>query len=354
MRALAALALLLAAPAHADMPAQAMIELTLRGQRIEGTPLHFSSREVQLLGRDGRLWQFPPSEAADFHKSADSFRPYSVSEFRAALLRELGRGFEVTGTAHYLVAHRQGQRDIWAQRFEDLYRSFVHYWAVRGLTPRDPPFPLVAVVCRNRAEFDALSARNGLPMHAGILGYYEFASNRIILYDMGVPSASEWQSSASVLIHEATHQSAYNTGVQSRYTRPPTWVSEGLATMFEAPGVYDSRNHTQQAARINRGRLDVFRKVVPHHSVQLLQRIIVTDDLFALDPALAYAEAWALTFYLVETQPRKYAEYMTHIGACPPFTRYTAEKRSEDFQTYFGTDLRMLEARLLRFIANLK
>jgi hypothetical protein len=356
MRTLCALAVLLAAlPAKAAMPVEVMIQLTLRGQRVEGTPIDFNEAKVHLLGRDGRLWEFKPSEASDFRKSADRFQAFSVSEFRAALLRELGPGFEVTGTGHYLVAHPAGQRDVWAQRFEDLYRSLVHYWGVRGFTLREPSFPLVGVVCANRRQFDEVSARGGGPVGSGVLGYYDLLTNRILLYDLGSSAGTgKWQTSAKVLIHEATHQTAYNTGIQSRYTRPPKWVSEGLATMFEAPGVYDSRNHTQLSDRINRGRLDNFRQMIPHHRAELISGMVADEQLFRVSPGAAYAEAWALTFYLVETQPRKYADYLARTARMTPFTDYSATQRTADFQACFGADWRMLEAQLLRFIAGLK
>ena len=114
-------------------PAQAMVEFMLHGREVEGVPIYWNDEQVHLLGRDGRLWQFEPTEASDFRKTSAHFHGYSPSEFRAVLLRELGGGYEVSGTGHYLVAHPRGQRDKWAERFEELYRSFVHYFSVRGL-----------------------------------------------------------------------------------------------------------------------------------------------------------------------------------------------------------------------------
>jgi hypothetical protein len=356
MRILSVVAILLAVcPARAAMPVEAMIQLTLRGQRVEGSPIEFNEAQVHLLGRDGWLWEFKPGEATNFHKSADRFQPLSISEFRAVLLRDLEAGFEVTGTGHYLVAHPAGQRDVWAQRFEDLYRSFVHYWGVRGLAPREPLFPLAGVVCRSRRQFDELSARAGSPVGSGVLGYYDPASNRILLYDLGNSAAAhKWQTSATVLIHEATHQTAFNTGIHSRYTQPPRWVDEGLATMFEAPGVYDSQTYRQQSDRINRGWLGQFRHLAPHHRPELLADLIARDRLSQTAPQVAYAEAWALTFWLVETQPRKYADYLARTAQMTPFAPYTAAQRTADFQAVFGSDWRMLEAQLLRYIAGLK
>ncbi len=287
-------------------PIDGMIELSLRGQKLEGMPLYWNEQDVHLLGRDGRLWQFAPDEARDFKQASAHFRSYSPSEFRAELLRELGGGYEVSGTGHYLIAHPRDQRDKWAQRFEDLYRSFVHYFSVRGLEPAAPAFPLVGVVCRDRAEFARLAAEEGNAVPRGVVGYYAIQSNRINLYDMGGKADSaNWRQNAGVLIHEATHQTAFNTGVHSRYCPPPKWLAEGLAMLFEAPGVYDSRANTRPGDRVNQDRLKAFRQgVAPHHRPELLASIVASDDLFRMNPGAAYAESWAFSFFLVETASR--------------------------------------------------
>jgi len=333
-----------------------MIELSLRGQKIEGMPIGWNEQEVHLLGRDGRLWQFAPDAVSDFKRTSDRFRGYSPSEFRAVLLRELGGGYEVSGTGHYLVAHPRDQRDKWAQRFEDLYRSFVHYFSVRGFEPAPPMFPLVGVVCRNRAAFDRLAADEGNAVPNGVVGYYDIASNRINLYDMGGKAESaNWRQNAAVLIHEATHQTAFNTGVHSRYCPPPKWLAEGLAMLFEAPGVYDSRNNTRPADRVNRDRLKAFRQgIVPHHRPELLAAIVASDDLFRTSPGAAYAESWALSFFLVETAPHKYVDYLKRTALHSPFADYAAAERTADFAAVFGTDWRMLEARFLRFMEGVR
>jgi hypothetical protein len=311
---------------------------------------------VYLLGRDGHLWDFAPGKATDYRKTHSRFRSYPPSELRAELLRELGREYEVSGTAHYLVAHPSGQRDKWARRFEDLYRSFVHYFSVRGFKPAKPPFPLVAIVCKDRRDFARYAAAQSGAASAGVLGYYWPKSNRIMLYDMGAKLNSEyWEENASVIIHEATHQTAFNTGIHSRYTPPPLWVAEGLATMFEARGVYNCRAYTRKSDRINRGRLQDFKRAVaPKHQPEMLTSIVASDKPFRVNAAAAYAEAWALSFYLVETQPRKYTKYLALTAERPPFTRYTADQRMADFTSVFGENWQMLEAQLLRFMRKLK
>ena len=346
----------------AGEPLRGMIKLKLDGQWIEGQPLDWSKDRVDLLGRDGQLWQFDPDRATEFSKTADRFRPATTSQLRATLLRELGSGFEISGTSHYMVAHKAGQRDKWAPRFEELYRSFVHYFSVRGFKAKEPAFPLVGIVCGNRSDLYRYTAKRGSAPPVGLLGYYEPKSNRIALYDMGRLAAGKqgtgnsdtWQENAAVIIHEATHQTAFNTGIHSRITRPPLWVAEGLATMFEAPGVHDSRGHANREDRINHGRLKAFRQsVAAGHHEGLIRAIVASDKPFRTNPALAYAEAWALTFYLAETQPLKYTKYLALTAKQRPSANYAPPQRLADFTSVFGDDWRMLEARLLRFMSSL-
>lgn len=336
---------------HADSPPDWMVQLSLHGQSIEGRPLAWNPGEVHLLGRDGRLWEFAPQDAKDFRRTSNHFQPYSPSEIRAALLRELGQNFEVSGTEHYLVAHARGQRDQWAERFEDLYRSFHHYFSVRGFQLQKPPFPLIGIVCRNQREFQQYSASQGAPVGNGVVGWYAHQSNRILLYDVGGGTATKraWDETAATLIHEATHQMAFNTGIHSRYSPPPVWVAEGIATLFEAPGVYDSRYHTTREDRVNKGRLQQFRQLAPKHRPELIRDLVASDRLFGSHPAVAYAEGWALSFLLIETDSRRYAAYLARTSAHAPFQEVTPEERLADFAAVFGNDWRMLEARLLRF-----
>jgi len=342
---------------RASPPLEWMLELTVRGHRIEGAPVAWNAREVVLMGRDGRIWQFAPQEAADYRKTSEWFRGYSPSELRSQLLRELGNGFEVTGTGHYVVAHPRGTRDQWADRFEGLYRRFLHYFSVRGFALSEPPFLLTAIVCRNRQEFARYATASGVPVGAGLLGYYCNRSNRIVLYDVGAggEASTGWERNAATVIHEATHQMAFNTGVHDRFALPPVWVAEGMATVFEGVVGSGASSDAPRTSRLNRLRIrDFFDEVTPNHRPELLADLVTSDRLFQAAPTTAYAEAWALTFYLTETQPARYAQYLARINSHPPLAQCSAAERTADFTAVFGSDWRMLEARLLRFIEELK
>ena len=331
------------------------LDLVLDGTRVEGLPLSWSAKEINLLGRDGRLWTFAPSEAKDFHKTNDSFRGYSAAELRSRLAQELGKNFEISGTGHYLVAHAPGQGAYWSQRFEDQYRSFIHYFSLRGFRIAEPEFPLVAIVFRNQAELIRYSQAEGTGVSANVLGYYSPVTNRIALFEQGGDrGSSDWQETAATIVHEATHQTAFNTGIHARFAEQPRWIIEGLGTMFEAPGFWNPSRFRAQPDRYNRGRLAQFRQWLPRRPEGSLAEFISSDRPFFADMGAGYAQAWALSFFLVETRPRQYCDYLARVARRPEFQQYPPNERLADFTAVFGSDLRLLEAHFLQFMNELK
>ena len=349
------LALLLAGCSFAALTARAadpMVKLQVAGQWREGKPLLWSERDVTLLLRDGQMLEFPPSAAANYSAVAGGFRSYSAAEMRAALAQEFGQGYEVGGSGHYVVVHPAGEREQWATRFEDLYRSFIHYFKSRGWSPQEPQFPLVAIVFPRQADFEAHAARQGVAASAGMLGYYTPLSNRILLYDT-TASGGDWTLNAETIIHEAAHQTAFNTGLHNRFGQSPRWVVEGLGTMFEAQGVWNSLRRPQLADRVNRGRLAGFRQYLRRRSKNAIAEMVASDRIFQSDVDGAYAEAWALSFYLSESEPRKYLQYLLKTSAIEPFQPYSSPQRLKDFTDTFGANLPLLDARYQRFLREL-
>lgn len=332
-----------------------MIRLELAGSTLEGSPLHWTSEQALLLARDGHLWNFDPGQATGLERTSSRFRGYSQADMRGRLLAEFGRRFDVTGTGHFLVVHPAGQRDVWADRFEELYRSFVHYFAVRGFRPHAPAYPLVAIVLQDREQFLLYSLKAGVRLPGTALGYYSPASNRILTYDQrsGTGDSSNWKLTATTIIHEAAHQSAFNTGIHNRFAPQPRWLVEGLGMLFEAKGVYDSRRNPRRAQRVNLDRLAAFQQLAEHRPQGSLAELISSDRRFQQDPDAAYAEAWALSFFLVETQPEKYFQFLEKTAKRESFVAYSNPQRLKDFMDAFGRDFIMLEAQLSRFINSL-
>ncbi|MEM9658045.1 MAG: DUF1570 domain-containing protein [Planctomycetota bacterium] len=334
--------------------AEFMFRARVDGRLLEGKPLHWTDTQMLLLGRDGALHEFNPKEAKDAKKTAPRFVGYESGEIKRALYEEFGDRFELTTTQHYVVVHPRGQRDLWAQRFEDLYRSFNHYFRVRGFHPQEPKFPLAAIVFRNEAEYYAHAAASGSPLQPGYLGHYDPVSNRVFLFDAVGPDGGDWSANADTIIHEATHQTAYNVGVHTRFADPPRWLVEGLATMFEAPGVWGWSKNDDRRQRINAGRLRDFKYyVAPRWQDGWLRSFVSSDKLFRSNPQAAYAIAWSLSFWLCETRPREYCSYLAKSANRSMFTEYPATRRVADFESNFGREWRLLEAKFLRYMDEL-
>lgn len=340
----------------ADSGTRTTLALDLGNTRLEGFVLARTTSTLELMGRDGRLWSLPNDKAKAARQISPKFRSYTAMEVREQLTRELGKAFEVTGTGHYLVAHPRGGKDAWSPRFEDLYRHFIHYFSVRGFQPREPEFPLVAIVWPDRQQFLRYAAQQGDPIDARVLGYYSPKSNRITLYDAGGTAANSagWHQNADTIIHEATHQTAFNTGVHRRFAQTPKWVVEGLGTMFEAPGVWKSESNRRFQDRINRGRLRDFQHFAPALAPGAMAEFISSDRMFTSDPIRAYAVAWSLSFYLVETQSHRYSDYLLLTSRRPAFSSYSSAARLADFTSIFGNNFPLLEKRWLQFMAEIK
>lgn len=336
-------------------PPRDMIELRSGALTLEGAPLGRTSDSLEILGRDGRIWDLKTDRVERVRKLPIEFRSTSAAEIKAALEREFGSQLEVRGTGHFVVACPRGQSSRWVQRFEDLYRSFRSYFAVRGLEPSQPQFPLVAIVWPKQSDFLGYAREHKEPAGLTTLGYYSLRSNRITLFDTTGMAGGDWSRNASVIIHEATHQSAFNCGLHNRFAPPPRWLAEGVGMLFEAPGVWDSLRHPALADRVNRGRLAQFRTCQARgRKGQSWQELLGSDKLFDRDPGAAYAESWAFAFFLMETAPQQFCSYLKRTAARPDFTPISAADRLADFRAVFGSDFSMLEARFVRFMGDIR
>ena len=348
------LALSAIGPLRAAGPANFMMLTHVRGQTLEGQPIAWDNRTMFLLGRDGQLHQFANSAAKNSRKTGPVFRGYSSGEMSKLLRKEFGKEFKITTTNHFVVVHPHGEWSAWADRLESLFRSFTHSMQVQGFQVRAPKVPLVAVVFRTQSEYYRYAAANGNLLKPGTLGHYDSESNRIFLFNSGHATGDDWSVNAETIIHEATHQTAYNVGVHRRFADQPRWLVEGLAMMFEPRGVWDARSIYTQSDRINRGRLNDFRYYQPQLSNGGIGALVESDQLFRTNPGFAYAEAWTLSFFLYETRPQEYSRYLETVAARPMFQDYPAQQRMADFMRIFGNDLQLLDAQLERFAAELK
>lgn len=324
---------------------------TTEGYRYAGRVDVYDPTGLVMTRRNGRIAILEPQEIHSIKKVDDRFYPKSFEQMRAKLQKEFGSKYVVSATKHFLVVHPPGEYQKWALPFEQLYIRFAAYFKTRGLTIREPEFPMVAIVLRSRNEFVQMANQRNMP--SNVVGYYAFHSNRLIAYQRKTPwrnSEHNWADTMSTIIHEATHQTAANTGIHSRIGVNPRWVSEGLATMFEAKGVNNYFKYPEFRTRINWGRLRELRELYEAGEVEgTVKQLVTSDALFEHDSKRAYAVSWALSLYLAERNPRRYVQYLGLLQQDELANSLTPSSRMKYFHQSFG-EPEAIESDLRRFV----
>ena len=334
----------------------AMYRVQYKGKKFIGQPMAWDGKELMLLRRNGKLSMLPVKDEKDLVRVSSKFQPYRFNDMRGRLEREFGSKYQITQTENYLVVHPYGNADIWAKPFQDLYYRFTVHFSSRGVRLLRPKFPLVAVVYRSRKEFDRELVKYDA-YSPNIIGFYSITSNRIITYDQSSAKGGRdraWLANNSTIVHEATHQAAFNTGLHSRFSPQVRWISEGLATYFEAKGINHSSYHTRKKDRINRSSLDSLKRLYRQGRVRgAMAKLIVSDEVFRSDPELAYSLAWGMTFFFNEKMPSKYRDFVSRDGRRKKFSDYGSAERARDFAAAFGGNLPGLESRMQSFFDKL-
>jgi len=352
---------------------------------------------------DGTLWSIERNELQGRERLAPRFKPLTAEELSEQLVGEHPVGFRTYTTTHYVVCYNTSR--AYAQwigsLLERLYKAFTSYWQNQGLKIHEPEFPLPVVVFADRQTYDEAS-RSDLPSGTGnIVGFYSLRSNRINMFDLtGMEALRSGRSSAgqfdtgiknivqtgarttsasagsnrrgslreinqmlsqpsaeplvATIIHEATHQIAFNCGMQNRYADIPLWLCEGLAVYCEAPDLSTTRAR-HGIGRVNYPRLERFRNNLSNWHDGSLEEMVRDSHRFR-DPKTAvdaYADAWALNYYLIKYQPKAYVAYLKVLAKKPPLIDDQPDSRLAEFRDHFG-DLQKLEQDFLKQMARVK
>lgn len=357
-----------------------LVTLERNGQaiQVEGQVLSTAlDGGILVEARDGVLWTVQPDELVERTTDEVPFEPLSADELAKRLLAELPQGFEVYPTAHYLICYNTSR--AYAQwcgsLFERLYLAFTNFWTRKGFELSEPRFPLVAIIFADKPSYVEFSqAEVGEAVNA-IIGHYSFQTNRIVMYDLtGIESRSrqaggrrtsarisqflrrpDAQRTVATIVHEATHQIAFNCGLHARFSDCPLWFSEGIALYFETPDVNSSKGWRTVGA-INRPRLLQFRDYLRRRPDDSLVTLIRDDQRFrdTKEGIDAYAETWALTYFLLRRYPERYVAYLERLSAKKPLFWDDAETRLSEFRQAFGEDLEALDAELVRQMSRLR
>lgn len=325
---------------------------------------------VLLLTPVGVLLPLGPAEVVEIGQDNIPFTAATQEEAAKYWIKRLPQDFDIYTTVHFVVLHN-ASRDYarWCGTLlERLYSGFTAYFSNKGLTIERPLFPLVIVVFATRQQYIEHCRTEVGEGIEKIQGHYNLETNLVTTYDLtgsnGTATAAQIarylaqpavRQAITTLVHEATHQLVNNTGVTCRWTDTPQWVSEGLAMFFETPDLRSARGWSTVGA-LNYDRLHHFRSYLSRRSSQSLANLIRDNSSFQnLETAPdAYAEAWALTYFLLQQKSRMFMAYLNRLREKPPLVYDAPEARIEDFRQAFGENLEQLEQEFLRYVSRLR
>jgi len=356
---------------------QVAIQRDGKPSRVEGKLLvKAEDGGLMLMTTDGQLHSVQPDEVVTHTSDDRPFKALSQADAAKQVLATLPAGFEVHTTAHYIICHNTSK--AYAQwcgaLYERLYAAFNNFWSRRGFTLHEPELPLVCIVFADHASYGRWAEAELGAGTQHIIAYYSLKTNRVTMYDLtgaeALRRADDRRGSAAqinqmlmrpdaermvaTIIHEATHQIAYNCGLQTRYADIPLWVSEGVAVYFEAPDLTSAKGW-RTIGEVNRPRLNTFRQYLRSRPTGSLKSLLA-DDKRLRDPRQAldaYAEAWALNYFLIRQKPKEYTAYLKSLADKGPLVWDEPEQRLKEFKTAFG-DLETVDAEFLRHMQKVR
>jgi hypothetical protein len=370
------LALTLAGPAYALEEVEFRQEDEIK--TVAGQVL-IEARDGSLLLKspDGGLHLLQGTSILDRSSNDQPFEMLTEEALTAQILGELPEDFQVHQSKNYLIFYNTTRTYAkWCSSLlERLHKAFLGFWEKRGADVQAPEHPLVVLIFGDQASYARYAREDLGPAVSSVIGYYSIASNRVMMYDLtGMQSLRREQTNrgsmhditallslpaaeplVATIVHEATHQVAFNCGLQTRYADNPIWMSEGMAVFFETPDLRSSRSW-RGIGKVNYPRWDRFRDNEARGKVAPLARLI-SDDQLLREPKTAvdgYAQAWAWNYYLITWHPEEYVAYLKAIAAKPILQQDTPQQRLAEFRQHFGDDLEALEADFYRRMARIR
>ncbi len=355
-----------------------LVNLDGREQQLKGKVIVEDQTGSMLLETDeGAMWPIMGDSVLSRTSDDEPMVPLNKQQLGERLLEEMGPEFRLHESKHYVVVYNTTDKYAkWCSSLlERLQKGFLAFWKKRGCRVSAPKAPLAVLIFNNKASY-INHAKEELGRAAGnAIGYYSFKTNRIVMYDLTGSQAVRREMTnrgslkdisallnnpkalplVATIIHEATHQIAFNCGLQTRYVDNPIWLSEGLAVYFETPDLSSNRSWSG-TDKVNYDRWDRFRANYRNGKVANLKTLISNDDRLR-DPETAihgYAEAWAWNYFLIKWHSKAYVKYLKMLADKPLLTMDDPQTRIREFQEHFGENLQALEQEFMRRMSKIK
>ncbi len=384
---------------------------------------HLNKEYAELLQKAGRIDPDHEEAAKLWYEYQKRHLKLPISESKAGkLLQELGPGFKIRRSSHYLVCYNTDP--TFAQQraylFEKVYQAFYSYFESKDLKLVPLKERLVAVLFDSRDDYlNYARVRDARLEH--MEGFYSGLDNRVVFYNlMNRPEYVESRKQAdmvekrlsalygqvarasprtkivieykggrrltlskqqalrqiaddkrelgelkrkmvgfyldenvSVTVHEVTHQLWFNSGLAARFRWSPHWLSEGVATFFEAA----YRGEWAGMGRLNPRRASDYGELQQQGKLLPLERLLVEQNVFFQPDdtqRAAYAQSWALFHYLANRQTEGLRQYIAAVSRWLLPMAPSREKSLELFSRCFGSDLGKLEIELAAYVSQMR
>lgn len=323
---------------------------------------------VLLEHRSGRLQMINGPTITERSETEFEFQRMSDEEMGTYLTSLTGPEFHISQTDHYIICANTSE--AYAEYVGRLLDR-VHTEYGKLMTDLNAPFKpsaekLPVIILSSVSEFQEFAKRqHPETTFEDTPGYYSIRENQVLLQDLTrdrslkAPAIrkklAEQPLQLATIVHEAVHQLAFNTGLQVRMADNPVWFSEGLATYFEQvavkspqlwskPGLVNARHHAE-FVRTATGALSI-----------PLETLLGSEDTFldSTTVATAYAESWALVYYLHKDHREKLGVYMNSLSRLQPIQRVSPEMRMTIFSQAFGESPGDMEKKMIPVIRKLR
>lgn len=388
MRYLALILLLLPVPAsRADEPSAAPSDRVVQVSLVHSSA-PISGQIVQEAGdgslliedRAGRLHICDAANIKQLDRTQQQFTYLTREEMASHLLQQTGADFAVRLTDHFVICSSASElyTDFCARLLEKVVREFQQLTTRLKLPTRPLPTQLPVIIFRRSEELTAFAQRQHPEISFdGVPGYYSLFHNQMLV--AGISGDRTFSSRGDVvrelrrnlrqvetIVHEGVHQLAFNSGLQVRLADNPMWFSEGLAVYFEhTSGVGNAL--WSGPGGVNRIHHPTFARLSADGTFHLpVESLVRTDAAFqSEDPATvaaAYAESWALVYYLIRREPQAFRSYAQRLQQLQPLQPIRAEQRWEAFRSVItdtengseGNRMDELERRVVRSVRRLR
>ena len=259
------------------------------------------------------------------------------------------------------------------ERLERTYHQFHRYAKRLGVKPTALRHKLVCVLFSHRDSYRAFASEHDDVTADWISGYYSPLNDRIVFYNLESENAfadasldvgrDHWawpevrrsrerfmsdrsKAATATTVHEAVHQLAFHTGMQSAHIQNPLWISEGLATSFET----DTPNQAFGPEYDYWMRREEFLRLLESEVLISLRELVsyseMPDDRDQTITAV-YHQSYALVGWLSRFRRAELRDFLNALLKEPP-GRPTAVRQVQIFEEHFG-DIELLESRWLAF-----